>query len=176
MNLEPLILLWLFVSGKFASTAPSSQPAWPTPLSPPPPIPPPPARPQPPGAKKKPQPTAKPKAKSLLDQAKQRAAAAAKKKAVSMIPGASASVSTPKPATREGATDAAWKLYDYVKTNAGPLGTRGAPSAAMKSFQQQMGGLNADGIYGPKTRARAKALGAPDPGTRGGVSGDVYIP
>jgi hypothetical protein len=43
--------------------------------------------------------------------------------------------------------------------NAGrPLGTRNAPSTFVQAAQRDMGGLVADGIYGPNTRTRGQAL------------------
>lgn len=62
---------------------------------------------------------------------------------------------------------AARELAAYVAENRGKgakLGTKGAPSNAVKALQLQMGGgLVADGIYGPKTRARGQELGVSMP-------------
>jgi len=54
--------------------------------------------------------------------------------------------------------DAAKSLISYLDGGGDP-GKTGAPSQQVAQMQKQMGGLTADGIYGPKTQARAKSLG-----------------
>jgi hypothetical protein len=54
--------------------------------------------------------------------------------------------------------EAASELGTYLR-GGGSKGSKGAPSAAVKQAQTDMGGLAADGLYGPATRARGKALG-----------------
>lgn len=58
---------------------------------------------------------------------------------------------------------AAQDLLAYVKPilaakKGSELGTKGAPNPFVKSAQIDMGGVAADGIYGPDTRARGKQL------------------
>lgn len=58
---------------------------------------------------------------------------------------------------------AARDLLAYVNAAAGSqratlLGYKGHPNAFVQSAQSDMGGIAADGIYGPATRARGKAL------------------
>lgn len=62
-----------------------------------------------------------------------------------------------KPAKRTG-KQAASDLKDYLDQG-GNAGSRNNRSTFVRSAQTDMGGLTADGIYGPKTRARARALG-----------------
>lgn len=60
--------------------------------------------------------------------------------------------------------EAAQDLFDYAK--AAPkvkgrgewFGTKAKPNAIVAAAQRNMGGLNDDGIYGPKTRKRGRAL------------------
>ncbi len=63
-----------------------------------------------------------------------------------------------KATSTNNAKQAAASLKDYL-TNTGDFGSKAQPSQNVKSFQTQMGGLVNDGIVGPKTRARAQALG-----------------
>lgn len=61
---------------------------------------------------------------------------------------------------------AARELASYVTKNKGKgakLGTKAAPSDVVRALQAQMGGLVTDGIYGPATRERGKALGVTMP-------------
>ncbi len=56
---------------------------------------------------------------------------------------------------------AAAELYRYVtvtETRPRRWGNRRRPNEEIKLLQQRMGGLSADGIYGPKTRARGLEL------------------
>lgn len=62
-----------------------------------------------------------------------------------------------KPAKRTG-KQAASDLRDYLD-GGGNAGSRSNRSSFVRSAQTDMGGLTADGVYGPKTRARARALG-----------------
>lgn len=63
------------------------------------------------------------------------------------------------PANTTANKDAATGLKAYLtKTNS--FGSKAKPDATVKSYQTKMGGLVNDGIVGPKTRARAQALGA----------------
>ena len=56
--------------------------------------------------------------------------------------------------------EAAGALRDYLSRPGAQWGSKGKPSAAVQHAQKTMGGgIKADGIYGPATRARAKALG-----------------
>lgn len=43
------------------------------------------------------------------------------------------------------------------------LGTRGNPSERVRELQEDMGGIDADGFYGPATRARGQQLGVQMP-------------
>lgn len=60
--------------------------------------------------------------------------------------------------------EAAQELFDYaksapkVKGRGAWFGTANAPSSTVEAAQRDMGGLKADGIYGPKTRKRGRAL------------------
>lgn len=62
-----------------------------------------------------------------------------------------------KPSKRTG-KQAANDLKDYLD-NGGNPGSRNNRSTFVRSSQSDMGGVSADGVYGPKTRARARALG-----------------
>jgi hypothetical protein len=53
---------------------------------------------------------------------------------------------------------AAKDLQNYVKQPKADLGKKGKPSVFIKFAQQDMGKLTADGIFGPKTKARAQEL------------------
>lgn len=53
---------------------------------------------------------------------------------------------------------AAKDLTLYVQDKNANLGKKGAPSAFVKAAQTDMGGLTADGIFGPKTKDRAATL------------------
>ena len=67
----------------------------------------------------------------------------------------------PSPAELQEA--AARRLLAHIKSG-GARGVRNRPSPKVKAAQAAMGGLVADGIYGPKTRARGAALlGQPFP-------------
>jgi hypothetical protein len=55
--------------------------------------------------------------------------------------------------------DAAAALRDFLRRTR-KFGSKKSPVPEVKSAQADMGGLSVDGIVGPKTRARAKALGA----------------
>lgn len=54
--------------------------------------------------------------------------------------------------------DAAEALRDFLRRTR-KYGSKKAPVPEVKAAQADMGGLSVDGIVGPKTRARAKALG-----------------
>lgn len=54
--------------------------------------------------------------------------------------------------------DAAEALRDFLRRTR-KFGSKKAPVPEVKAAQADMGGLSVDGIVGPKTRARAKALG-----------------
>lgn len=65
--------------------------------------------------------------------------------------------------TMRSAQQAARDLLAYVQASTGgdrgsKLGYKGRPNAFVQAAQTDMGGLTADGIYGPDTRARGKAL------------------
>jgi hypothetical protein len=62
-----------------------------------------------------------------------------------------------KPAKRTG-KQAASDLRDYLDGGGNP-GSRASRSDFVRAAQHDMGGLQADGVYGTKTRARAKSLG-----------------
>jgi hypothetical protein len=87
---------------------------------------------------------------------------AAKKPALKPV----AKKTTAKPATKEApaykkrsAVQAAKDLQNYVAQKNADLGKKGKPSVFVKAAQQDMGGgLATDGIFGPKTKARAAAL------------------
>lgn len=104
-----------------------------------------------PAAKK---PAAKPAAKAAKPAAKapakKPAAKPAKKAAAKPASNASYKKRTPK--------EAAQHLTLYVKDKNADLGKKGAPSAFVKAAQVDMGGVAADGIFGPKTKARAASL------------------
>lgn len=55
--------------------------------------------------------------------------------------------------------DAAVALRDFLRRTR-KFGSKKSPVPEVKAAQADMGGLAVDGIVGPKTRARAKALGA----------------
>ena len=59
---------------------------------------------------------------------------------------------------KRNAADAAVALRDYLKRTR-KFGSKKNPAPEVKAAQADMGGLTVDGIVGPKTRARAKALG-----------------
>ncbi len=65
---------------------------------------------------------------------------------------------TAKPSTKPTPKDSAAALGKYL-TRTKDFGTKAKPSATVKQYQTYMGGLQNDGIVGPKTRARAQALG-----------------
>ena len=56
------------------------------------------------------------------------------------------------------------------------LGSKGNPSPAVQSAQRDMGGLTADGIYGPATRERGKGLIGVDFPVRDATGGKRAIP
>jgi hypothetical protein len=71
----------------------------------------------------------------------------------------------PAPAAPSSRTpeQAASALYSYAKAalaagKGAQLGIKGAPSSTVHDAQRDMGGLVADGIYGPATRERGHAL------------------
>ena len=77
----------------------------------------------------------------------------------------------PAPAVKRTPVQAANDLYAYAKAvlaakEGWKLGTRDKPSETVRSAQADMGELTADGIYGPKTKARGKALTGKDFPTR----------
>jgi hypothetical protein len=66
------------------------------------------------------------------------------------------------PAAKRSPAQAAAELLAYVTPilaakRGSELGTKGAPNAVVKAAQLDMG-IAADGIYGPSTRTRGKAL------------------
>jgi hypothetical protein len=86
-------------------------------------------------------------------------------------PSSSPRPSTPKPSapkpspapSQRAPKAAAQSLYDYVSAaikagRGATLGTKSSPNAVVRDAQQDMGELVADGIYGPATRTRGKAL------------------
>lgn len=77
------------------------------------------------------------------------------------IPASAQTVVKPKPSSSasNSAQLAAASLYTLVTTPPVNWGTRAAPNAAITSAQRAMGGgIQADGVYGPKTAARGAAL------------------
>lgn len=68
----------------------------------------------------------------------------------------------PSPATvvhEHSPVEAAAALFEYLRSTKPPTwGVKGAPNKVIQAAQNDMGGLAADGIYGPKTRARGKEL------------------
>jgi hypothetical protein len=114
-----------------------------------------------PPAAAKPKPKAKPPASSPrpapAPQPAPPPAAAAK-------PKAKAPASSPQPAAAtRSPQDAAQALFDYVTAaiaagRARTLGNKSEPNAIVRDAQADMGELVADGIYGPASRARGKAL------------------
>jgi hypothetical protein len=64
------------------------------------------------------------------------------------------------------ANAAAWVLDQATTNRSWNFGTKARPNGELAKAQADMGGLNPDGIYGPKTRARVKALVGRDPGPR----------
>lgn len=62
-----------------------------------------------------------------------------------------------KPAKRSG-KQAASDVKDYLDGGGNP-GSRANRSDFVRAAQHDMGGLTADGVWGPKSRARAMALG-----------------
>jgi hypothetical protein len=69
----------------------------------------------------------------------------------------------PAPASKRSAQQAALDLLAYVTPilaakRGSELGVKGAPNAVVKAAQLDMGDVPADGIYGPRTRAKGKAL------------------
>lgn len=64
------------------------------------------------------------------------------------------------------ANAAAWVLDQASTNRSWNFGTKARPNGELAKAQADMGGLNPDGIYGPKTRARVKALVGRDPGPR----------
>jgi hypothetical protein len=86
---------------------------------------------------------------------------AAKPAAPKAVPKTAAAVVAPKPSATRSAKQAATELLQYAKAaiaqNAS-LGTKAAPNSMVKAAQIDMGVSPADGIYGPATRNRGKAL------------------
>jgi hypothetical protein len=63
------------------------------------------------------------------------------------------------PVSEHSPKEAAEALWIYLQGPNPDRGHKGAPSEIVRAAQKDMaGGLKADGIYGPKTAARAKAL------------------
>jgi hypothetical protein len=65
----------------------------------------------------------------------------------------------PAPASKRSAQQAALDLLAYVTPilaakRGSELGVKGAPNAVVKAAQLDMGDVPADGIYGPRTRAK----------------------
>jgi len=88
------------------------------------------------------------------------APAAAPRPAASAAPAAQPAASEPpaKQPIPSKAAEAARSLRTYLE-GGGYMGSKKKPDATVKGFQKVMGGLTPDGIYGPKTQARARALG-----------------
>lgn len=63
-----------------------------------------------------------------------------------------------QPVAAHAPREAAEALYVYVSAPHSDLGSKKKPSAHVREAQRDMKQLTADGIYGPKTRARIKAL------------------
>jgi hypothetical protein len=69
----------------------------------------------------------------------------------------------PAPASKRSAQQAALDLLGYVTPilaakRGAELGVKGQPNPIVKAAQLDMGDVPADGIYGPRTRAKGKAL------------------
>lgn len=63
---------------------------------------------------------------------------------------------------------AAAELYHYLTSGSADWGYPGRPSKTIQKYQWAMGSLTPDGIYGPKTQARGRALlGTPFPSRPG---------
>lgn len=86
---------------------------------------------------------------------------------VTPLPGpssdASAHMGPPQVVTADAHKAAAQALSEYLHGAAPDWGFPGKPSATVQRLQLAMGGVQADGIYGPKTQARCTALGFPCP-------------
>lgn len=79
-----------------------------------------------------------------------------------------------KPASPANAQAGAKALFAYL-TKYKRFGSKGKPDAMVAKYQRLMGGLVNDGIVGPKTAARAKALGVTLP-NRPMTGGQVHAP
>ncbi len=73
-------------------------------------------------------------------------------------PPATAAPAAPKVDIRYSPQQAAEALYLLVTSPGVDLGTRDRPNVLVEAAQHDMGGLVADGVYGPKTAARGTAL------------------
>jgi hypothetical protein len=165
-------------------TAPSSAPSSSAAPKPAAPKPAPPAKPSKPAVKSAPAPTAKAALASIKAPPKPapKPAAPAKpsKPAVKSAPAPKPAVkaAAPKPAAvkapakpaakpaavvkapaKRAPVQAARDLLTYLQTRGANYGTKNAPSGPVRDAQRDMGGVAADGIYGPSTRARGAALG-----------------
>jgi hypothetical protein len=95
---------------------------------------------------------------------------------VAASPAAKPSPSSPAPSSPavNPQKQAAVNLGQYLALSH-DFGSKAHPSSTVKASQAAMGGLTADGIVGPKTRARALALGVelPAAGTTAAPSGNA---
>lgn len=76
---------------------------------------------------------------------------------------ASAHMGPPQVVTADEHKAAAQALSEYLHGPSPDWGFPGKPSATVQRLQLAMGGVQSDGIYGPKTQARCAALGFPCP-------------
>lgn len=112
---------------------------------------------------KQPPPSAATPAPPIVDFAQSAAAPPSAAPTPTPAPGASLTPPAPPPAldthvAEHSPKEAAEALYLYVTGPSPDFGAKGHPSDIIKQAQLHMGKLTADGIYGPKTEARGKAL------------------
>lgn len=94
------------------------------------------------------------KAKKALEVIKAKPATVNKLTTAEKVVIAQSAIETMEPTPKEAAE--ALRIY-LAETKS--WGWKGRPDPTVKRSQSLMGGLTADGIYGPKTRTRAKELG-----------------
>jgi peptidoglycan hydrolase-like protein with peptidoglycan-binding domain len=68
-----------------------------------------------------------------------------------------------QPVAPHSPRESAEAMYVYVSAPSSDLGSKKKPNATIRAAQKAMGGLTADGIYGPKTRARIHTLTGRNP-------------
>jgi hypothetical protein len=68
-----------------------------------------------------------------------------------------------QPVAAHSPQESAAALLLYVSNPKSDLGTKKKPNATVRAAQKAMGGISADGIYGPKTRARIHTLTGKNP-------------